>query len=60
MTCTVSINDDGLLSINNGLTVPVSSLTVYVALSNVTVIAIGIICRYVATHTYVSTHIKGL
>ena len=39
-TCTVSWNDDGLLSIRRGCSIPASSLIMYVPLSNLTVITI--------------------
>ena len=37
ITCTVSLNDDGWLRIISGCAIPMSSLKVYVALSNLTV-----------------------
>ena len=40
ITHTVSLNDDGWLRIISGCAIPTSSLKVYVALSNVTVITI--------------------
>ena len=40
ITCTVSLNDDGLLKISSGRTIPVFSSIEYFSLSKLTVIAI--------------------
>ena len=42
ITCTVSLNDDGLLRTSSGCIIPTSSLTAYMytVLSNLTVISV--------------------